>query len=79
MYLTIGTEGEREAGLGEIQIILEGDAVGKEPTCQGRRHKRCGFDPWVRKIPWRSKWQPTPIFLPGKFHGQRGSQSVRHN
>ena len=27
--------------------------------------------PWVRKIPWRRKWQPTPVFLPGKFHGQR--------
>ena len=26
---------------------------GKEPTCQCRRHKRCGFDPWVGKIPWR--------------------------
>ena len=32
-------------------------ASGKEPTCQYRRHKRCGFDPWVRKIPWRRKWQ----------------------
>ena len=28
-------------------------------------------DPWVRKIPWRRKWQPTPVFLPGEFHGQR--------
>ena len=27
--------------------------------------------PWVRKIPWRKKWQPTPVFLPGKSHGQR--------
>ena len=33
--------------------------------------KRCGFDPWVRKIPWRREWQPTPVFLPGKSHGQR--------
>ena len=41
---------------------------GKEFTCQC---KRCRFDPWVRKIPWRRKWQPTPVFLPGKFHGQR--------
>ena len=31
----------------------------------------CGFDPWVGKIPWRRKWQPTPVFLPGEFHGQR--------
>ena len=29
------------------------------------------FDPWVRKIPWRRKWQYTPVFLPGKLHGQR--------
>ena len=28
------------------------------------------FDPWVRKIPWRRKWQPTPVLLPGKSHGQ---------
>ena len=35
---------------------------------EDRRH---GFDPWVGKNPWRRKWQPTPIFLPGKFHGQR--------
>ena len=32
---------------------------------------RCGFDPWVGKIPWRRKWQPTPIFLLGKSCGQR--------
>ena len=44
---------------------------GKESTCQRRRCKRCGFDPWVRKIPWSRKWQPTLIFLPGKFYGQR--------
>ena len=29
-----------------------------------------GFNPWVRKIPWRREWQPTPIILPGEFHGQ---------
>jgi len=29
------------------------------------------FDPWVGKIPWRRKWQPTPVFLPGESHGQR--------
>ena len=39
-----------------------------------RIHPQCrrpGFDPWVRKILWRRKWQPTPVFLPGKSHGQR--------
>ena len=33
--------------------------------------RRPGSDPWVRKIPWRRKWQPTLVLLPGKFHGQR--------
>ena len=46
-------------------------SAGKEPTCQSRRCKRCGFDPWVRRILWRRKWQPTPVFLPRKSHGQR--------
>ena len=46
-------------------------ASGKEPTCQCRRHKRSGLDPWFRKIPWRRKWQPTLIFLHGESHGQR--------
>ena len=48
-----------------------GGAHGKEPACQCRRHKRCEFDPWVGKIPWRSTWQPTPEFWPGGSHGQR--------
>jgi len=50
--------------------------------CRGHR-----FDLWVRKIPWRKKWQPTPVFLPGEFHGQRslvgyspwGHKRVGHN
>ena len=33
--------------------------------------RRCRFNPWVRKIHWRRKWQPTPVFLPGKPHGQK--------
>ena len=41
---------------------------GKESACQFRR---CRFNPWVGKIPWRRKWQSTPVFLPGKSHGQR--------
>ena len=44
---------------------------GKEHACQCRKRKRCGFDPWVRKIPWRRKCQLTPVFLPGEPHGQR--------
>ena len=45
--------------------------TGKEPACQYRRHKSHRFDPWVKRIPWRRKWQPPPVFVPGKVHGQR--------
>ena len=34
-----------------------------------------GFDPWVRKIPWRTAQQPTPVFLPGESHGERSLDS----
>ena len=44
---------------------------GKEPASQCSRLKRHRFDPWVGKIPWRRKWQSTPVFLPGESHGQR--------
>ena len=60
---------------------------GKESTCQCRRSKRCSFHPWDRKILYSREWQPIPVFLPGKFHGQRrlagysswGCKRVRHN
>ena len=53
----------------------------------GKEWRRCRFDPWVKKISWRRKWKPIPIFLPGKFHGQRslvgyspqGCKRVRDN
>ena len=51
---------------------------GKEPTCQCRRCKRCGFDPWIRKIPWRKKCLPTPVLLPGKSHGQKRLEATVH-
>ena len=41
------------------------------PACRYRRIKRLSLDPWVGKIPWNRKWQPTPGFLPGESHGQR--------
>ena len=44
---------------------------GRESTCQYKRHRKHVFDPWVGKIPWRREWLLTPIFLPGKSHGQR--------
>ena len=55
-----------------------GGSDGKESACNADRPE---FDPWVRKIPWRRKWQSTSLFLPEKSHGQRsmGSQRVRHD
>ena len=44
---------------------------GKEHAYQCRRHRKNGFSPWVGKILWRRKWQPTPVLLPRKFHGWR--------
>jgi len=43
-----------------------GSVVKNPPANAGDR-----FDPWVRKMPWRRKWQPPPVLLPGKSHGQR--------
>ena len=52
-----------------LKMGFPGGAGGKEASCQCRRHKRCGFSPCVGKIPWRKKWQPTPVFLPGDSQG----------
>jgi len=56
----------------------------KESACQYRGHRRHRFDLWVGNIPWRMKWQPTPVSLPGESYGQgrlqfMESQRVRHN
>ena len=48
-----------------------GGAIGKETAGQCRRCKRHNFDPWFETIPWRRAWQPTPVFLPGEFPGQK--------
>ena len=44
---------------------------GEKSACQCRSPRRQGFYPWIGKIPWSRKWQCTPVFVPGKFHGQR--------
>ena len=64
-----------------------GSASGKEPCCQCRSYKRCGFNPWVGKIPWRMAWQPIPVFLPEELSWTEepgglqsiGSQTVGHD
>ena len=62
-------------GVTESDISMEvimgfpcGSAVKNLPA---NARDKCSFDPWVRKIPWRRKWQPAPVFLPVIFHGQR--------
>ena len=55
-----------------ILLGFPGGSVVKNLTCRRPR-----FNPWVEKIPWRKKWQPTPVFLPGKFHGQRSLVGYR--
>ena len=47
-----------------------GSGVKNLPASTGRQ-RRHGFNPWIVKVTWRRKWQPTPIFLPGKSCGQR--------
>ena len=48
-----------------------GGASGREPACQSRRHKKGGFNLWVRKILWRRAWQHTAILLAGESYGKR--------
>ena len=64
----------------QVDLISEPPGGSDGKVClQCRRPK---FNPWVGKIPWRRKWQPTPVFLPGKSHGQRslegGYSSLSH-
>ena len=76
----------RESMWGVWERGFLGGPSGKEPICQCRRHKRNGLAPWIRKIPWRRAWQPTPVYFPGESHGQRSleghgpeSQTVRQD
>ena len=53
-------------GVAQSRTRLKRLSSSSSSQCMG-----CGFDLWIRTIPWRRKWQPTPVFLPGKSHGQR--------
>ena len=55
-----------------ILLLISGVSL---VTWQCRRHK---FDPWAGRTPWRKKWQPTPVLLPGKSHGQRSLAITVH-
>ena len=80
------SQGIKQTGKSYIKVLLRLPwwLSGKDFACQCWRPE---FDPWVGKTAWRRKWLPTPVFLPGKLHGQRslegyipwGGKSVRHN
>ena len=63
--------------LGSFYGFSDG-STGKEPICQCRRHKRCGFDSWIREILWRRKWQPTPVFWPDNAMGRGAWRVTAH-
>ena len=71
----------------KIIICKQIKASGEELACQCKRRKILWFDSWIRKIPWRRKWQHTPVFLPEKIPWTEeprrlwsmGSQRVRHD
>ena len=81
-YILLGTLRISAPGWG-----FPGSTSGEESACQCRGPKRFRFGPWFGKIPCSRKWQPTPVFLPGKFHEQKslagysilGSQRVGHD
>ena len=56
-------------------VMHSGSSDSKESACQFRRWR---FGPWIWKIPWRRKWLPTPVFLPGESHGQRSLVATIH-
>ena len=66
------TQGHREEQSGQ-ETQDRKDRFRSEPLLvfPGGKARRREFDPWVGEIPWKRKWQPTPVFLPGKSHEQR--------
>ena len=58
----------------ELRKAFLCSSISKESTCNvgvSLQCRRPRFNPWVGKIPWRRKWQPTPVFLPRESHGQK--------
>ena len=83
-WMSLRYRGHKECHLRDVQVpqfssSLQsslsfqtlGFPVAQQIHLQCRRQRRLRFDPWVGNIPWSRKWKPTPVFLPGKSHGQR--------
>ena len=73
MYGTQFTNNNMKYSLLVNSMLFLGGPVGTESACKLRTPE---FDPWVRKIPWRREWQPTPVFLPGEVHDRRAWQAT---
>ena len=78
MHMVTDSKGTKMMGIwGGFQVtVSSGDgSTGKESTCNARDTGDEGLIPGLERFPWRRKtpleWQPTPVFLPGKFYGQR--------
>ena len=67
------TQIHREQICGSMGVSPGGSEVKGSASNAGDLGSIPGFDLWVRKIPWRRKWQPTPVFSPGESHGWKSS------
>ena len=54
-----------------VHVVILGFCGGSDSKKYAYNRGRPGFHPWFQKIPWRKAWQPTAVFMPGEFHGQR--------
>ena len=63
---------QRVGGTSQVALVV------KNLPANAGDVRRCRFDPWVRKIPWRRAWHPTPVFLHGESHGQRSLGAIVH-
>ena len=74
-WLGLGSQWGAQHGMsllpGFSNVVCSQAALVVEPTCLCRRCKRQRFDPWVGKMPWSKKWQPSPVLLLEERHGQR--------
>ena len=81
-FMVSGLRSRKLGGLVEAECTVArgfpGGSVEEESSCQCRRCRRLKFSAWVRKIPWKRKWQPTLVFLPLEFHGQRSLMGYVH-
>ena len=77
MTLATNTESRIWKSLREQVLGFPAGTSGQESICYAGDPVRCGLDPWVKKVPCRRAWQPTPVYLPGESHGQKSLAGYR--